>query len=240
MSTAAKGRAEALARELRARVARLPVANTPALRTVRRGFSRELRREVDLTPALVLDIAHALLGGRGGDGLRFVAYEIVVHHRPTFEGLSPAEVLELGEGIDSWGAVDCYALYLSGPVWHRGGLADSVIVEWTRSPNRWFRRAALVSTVALSRGGTVAQVRKVVAVCAALVGDRDDMVVKALSWSLRELAKTHPARARAFLLTYRSSLAPRVIREVEHKLTTGVKTGVTTGVKIRRTRDAER
>jgi 3-methyladenine DNA glycosylase AlkD len=209
MSTVATGRAEALARELRARVARLPVVNTPALRTVRRGFSRELRREVDLTPALVLGIAHALLRGRGGDGLRFVAYEIVVHHQPTFEGLSAAEVLALGEGIDSWGAVDCYALYLSGPVWRRGGFADSVIVEWTRSPNRWLRRAALVSTVALSRGGTVVDVRKVVAVCAALVGDRDDMVVKALSWSLRELAKTHPARARAFLLTYRPSRGTR-------------------------------
>jgi 3-methyladenine DNA glycosylase AlkD len=41
------------------------------------------------------------------------------------------------------------------------------------------------------------------------VADREDLVVKALSWALRALARRDPAA--------------RVIREVENKLTTGRK-----------------
>jgi 3-methyladenine DNA glycosylase AlkD len=53
--------------------------------------------------------------------------------------------------------------------------------------------------------------------------DRDDMVVKALSWALRELARKHKQAARSFLEENRQALAPRVLREVECKLTTGLK-----------------
>ena len=49
------------------------------------------------------------------------------------------------------------------------------------------------------------------------------MVVKALSWALRELGKKHPEKARKFLADHRRDLAARVIREVENKLTTGLK-----------------
>ncbi len=98
-----------------------------------------------------------------------------------------------------------------------------MIMGWTRSADRWWRRAALVSTVALSRRGGVDDVRKTFRTCAALVSDRDDMVVKALSWALRELGKKHPEKASKFLADHRRDLAARVIREVENKLTTGLK-----------------
>ena len=50
------------------------------------------------------------------------------------------------------------------------------------------------------------------------------MVVKALSWALRELAKKHPEQAASFLAKHRQVLAARVLREVNNKLTTGLKT----------------
>jgi len=49
------------------------------------------------------------------------------------------------------------------------------------------------------------------------------MVVKAISWSLRELSRRDPDSVRAFLLEYNGMLAPRVVREVKTKLTTGLK-----------------
>jgi 3-methyladenine DNA glycosylase AlkD len=57
-----------------------------------------------------------------------------------------------------------------------------------------------------------------------LVDDRDDMVVKALSWALRELSKADRAAADAFVATHEDALAPRVKREVANKLRTGLKT----------------
>jgi 3-methyladenine DNA glycosylase AlkD len=61
-------------------------------------------------------------------------------------------------------------------------------------------------------------------VCSLLVEDRDDMVVKALSWALRELGKKHPAEVRGVLATHEKRLAARVTREVNNKLRTGLKT----------------
>ncbi|HUS10646.1 MAG TPA: DNA alkylation repair protein, partial [Pyrinomonadaceae bacterium] len=63
--------------------------------------------------------------------------------------------------------------------------------RWARSKNRWLRRTALVSTVPLNnkaRGGRGDSERTLM-ICEMLLDDRDDMVIKALSWALRELSK---------------------------------------------------
>ena len=135
------------------------------------------------------------------------------------------EILEpLGDLMDSWGAVDLFA-YLAGPAWRAGQLSDEQVLKWTESENRWWRRAALVCTVFLNRkaqGGT-GDTKRTLAVCERLVDDRDKMVVKALSWALRDLAKVDPQAVENFLSKYDTRLPALVKREVRNKLTTGVK-----------------
>jgi 3-methyladenine DNA glycosylase AlkD len=102
---------------------------------------------------------------------------------------------------------------------------NELIHDWAHSKDRWWRRAALVSTVALNveaRGGT-GDVPRTLQVCRLLVGDRDDMVVKASSWALRALVEHDPKAVREFLAEHESILAARVKREVRNKLTTGLK-----------------
>jgi 3-methyladenine DNA glycosylase AlkD len=60
-------------------------------------------------------------------------------------------------------------------------------------------------------------------VCRLLVEDRDDMVVKAMSWALRELSKRDPTAVRQFLDEFQHAIAARVVREVGNKLSTGLK-----------------
>jgi 3-methyladenine DNA glycosylase AlkD len=60
-------------------------------------------------------------------------------------------------------------------------------------------------------------------VCRQLKADRDDMVVKGMSWALRELAKRDPTAVTDFIRGEGSELAPRIRREVTSKLTTGLK-----------------
>jgi 3-methyladenine DNA glycosylase AlkD len=193
------------------------------VRKVRREFSRILAPE---SPQAVLDFARLLLS-RLDPVLRFVAYELVSKHGPTFATTSSDQIVELGAGLDSWSSVDCFALYLSGPVWAAGRISDQTIVKWaslrSTEEDRWWRRAALVSTVSLSRQGLATNIPKVLRICTLLIHDRDDMVVKALSWALRELVRKHKSAARHFLDHNRQALAPRVLREVECKLTTGLK-----------------
>jgi 3-methyladenine DNA glycosylase AlkD len=211
--------ADQLAREINSRLVALPSRTAAAMRAIRRQYSQRLAAAKS---EFMIRLSLRLLGQ--SDRLcRFVAYELISHHRPAFESLKPAQLLRLGHGLNSWSSVDGFAGYLSGPIWRDGRLPDAVVMDWTQSADRWWRRAALVSTVALSRRGRVEDVRRTVKTCAALIFDHDDMVVKALSWALRELGKKHPETARRFLADHQRILAARVIREVENKLTTGLK-----------------
>lgn len=56
-----------------------------------------------------------------------------------------------------------------------------------------------------------------------LVADHDDMVVKAVSWALRELIIHDPDAVEKFLKDHEDVLAARVKREVRNKLDTGLK-----------------
>jgi 3-methyladenine DNA glycosylase AlkD len=120
------------------------------------------------------------------------------------------ELERFGRGIDSWGAVDMFACYLSGPAWREHQVPDKLIHNWARSADRWFRRAALVSTVPLNskaRGGK-GDSKRTLAVCASLVADRDDMVVKALSWALRERRSATRSQCGSFSMSIGAACRP--------------------------------
>jgi 3-methyladenine DNA glycosylase AlkD len=207
----------AISKELRA----LPQLKADPIRGVRRGFSKRL---ADRPPRFMINLALALIA-RPNLVYRIVAYELIHHHRPALRSLKAATLERLGIGIDSWGAVDTFAGYIAGPAWCNGQITDAQIHRWARSKDRWWRRAALVSTVPLnlkSRGGC-GDCKKTLAVCGMLIDDRDDMVVKAMSWALRELSKRNPKAVRGFIAENKDALAARVLREVRNKLTTGVK-----------------
>jgi 3-methyladenine DNA glycosylase AlkD len=213
--------ATTLAVEVADALGALDPPTTPAARGVRRAFSRRLR---SVPAGLVLDAAVKLVA-RGGELERFVAYELVFSHGPARRALTPRWLLRLGRNVASWGAVDCFACYLAGPAWRDGLVPVTLIRRWARSPDRWWRRVALVSTVPLNnktRGGG-GDARRTLAICGLLVADRDDMVTKGLSWALRELAKRDPAAVGAFLRRHEAALAARVRREVLNKLRTGLK-----------------
>jgi hypothetical protein len=141
------------------------------------------------------------------------------------ESITQSEVERLGKGIAGWGDIDCFGCIVAGPAWRAGRLSDRIVRIWARSDDWRWRRAALVSTVPLNsraQGGS-GDARQTLRICRMLVADRHDLVVKALSWALRGLAKRDPESVREFLSVYREKLAPRVLREVGNKLVTGLK-----------------
>lgn len=211
----------ALAQELLARLHAAPRMPTPAARALRREYSALLAQA---TPPQILTLALLLLK-EATPLRRFIAYELIFCHRETLTSLRAKHLEQLGRDLDSWGAVDTFACYLSGPAWRTRQISDTLIAKWARAQNRWWRRAALVSTVPLNRktlGGN-GDAQRTLRICHMLRHDRDDMVIKALSWALRELAKRDAKAVREFLMQYESELAPRVLREVRNKITTGLK-----------------
>ena len=209
--------------EIDSRIRRLPNLKVESVRNVHKEFSKRL---VNTSPKIVISISIRLLQlDRPGFEYRLVAYELVCYHKAALRSLGEKELELLGQGISSWGDVDTFACYLAGPAWREFQVSDELIHRWAHSEDRWWRRAALVCTVALNnkaRGGR-GDTKRTLDVCRLLISDRDDMVVKAMSWALRELSRRNPDAVRAFLLEYKGMLASRVVREVNTKLTTGLK-----------------
>jgi 3-methyladenine DNA glycosylase AlkD len=193
--------------------------SVPVMRGVAKEYARGLR---DQTREELLALAHALIATATHEG-RQTAYELIAARRDVADTLDPDDIGALGEGNDNWASVDAFAVLVAGTAWRKGRVDDAEVMRWALSADVWWRRTALVSTIPLnarSRGGTGDPVRTL-RICHALVADRHPMVVKALSWALRELIAHDRAAVEAFILA--EDVAPLVRREVQNKLRTGTK-----------------
>jgi hypothetical protein len=212
-------RIDALAVEIDAQVRALISPNTASVRALRRMFTRRIQEEpADFVIALALRLIERY-------GYRSIANELVRYHKPAFSSLDEPKLEVFGLGINSWWSVDDFARTLSGPAWLRGNITAQTVHKWAASGDFWWRRAALVSTVALntrSQGGP-GDIPRTLTVCRLLISDHEDMVVKAMSWALRELVVHDPEAVRQFLMEHDDVLAARVKREVNNKLNTGLK-----------------
>src|ERR1700684_1483027 len=146
MEEASLAGVSALAQEIDERLSAMPHAATVDLRQLRREFSKRLK---DAAPYVVIELASLLLEVRGME-YRFIAYELIHHHPGALWHLNAWQLEQLGRGMASWSAVDCFAVYLAGPVWRERRVPNSLIHGWAKSIDRWWRRAALVATVPLN------------------------------------------------------------------------------------------
>lgn len=191
--------------------------DVPSLRMVRREISREIRL---LDGPAVIALALAL---KPSVPLWLVC-ELVAGHHAAFAELDRGKVERLGAGLASWYDVDGFGITLAGPAWRAGLISDEAVVEWAGSADRWWRRAALVVTVPLNVAATrTGDAARTLGICQLLLDDRDDMVVKAMSWALRALSVRDAAAAEGFLVENEERLAARAKRELRHKLMTGRK-----------------
>jgi hypothetical protein len=209
-----------VANEIAARLHALPQHDATTLRALRRDVSAEL---VSRSARDILRIATELMGS--APGCHVVACELILHRPDALASIRAKDLEGLGRSMASWAEVDTFACYLAGRAWRAGQVDDGVIQGWAKSADRWWRRAALASTVPLNvraQGGT-GDAKRTLRVCGLLVADRDPMVVKALSWALRALAVQDPVAVSKFLTRHGEELAPRIRREVRSKLETGRK-----------------
>ena len=196
-------------------------SSAAALRAERKRISREIAAyDRDAVLGLARDLIDSGIP-------RFVPYELILCHAPAIETLRPSDVMRLSRGLQTWGDIDSFACFITGPAWRSSRLSDARVRKWTQSRDWIWRRVAAVSTVPLNsraRGGH-GDARRTLMICRALLADPHDLVQKAVSWALRELAKRDPASVRKFLDASDDKLSARVRREVLNKLLTGRKNG---------------
>jgi len=199
---------EEMAARIRAEIADLPRRDTPHVRALRKDWTARLKDE---GASAVLALGQAVERASPQEG-KWVAYELIRHHKGAFAAVGPGEVEDFATRIESWYATDAFGTILSGPLWAEGRLPDALFEAWSRSQNRWLRRSALVATV--GRNGSVpgGDPARTLPLCLALAEDRDDMVEKAVSWALRYLSQKNRAAVVAFTDEHGGRFRPRVRR----------------------------
>ncbi len=202
-------------------------------RSLKRLPDEFLQRSRLLSGETVVQVALDLWG-RGDQRNRWAAATLLQSHPTAFRHLRWRPLEEMGGGICNWGDADAFA-FLAGLAWRNGQITDQRVHRWARSQDRWWRRAALVCTVVLNRRswGGRGDVERTLAVAELLASDRDDMVVKGLSWALREVIPVDRRAVEQFVRNHDDVLAARVKREVRNKLTTGLKNPRSKGKAVR-------
>ncbi len=139
--------------------------------------------------------------------------------------ISKTEAENMMLGMDNWVLVDTYSSLILGPLWQRQVFVDADIQVFAKHPDLWMRRMAVASTVALNRKrkGFNGDSKRTLLICEMLVYDKEDMVVKAVSWALRSLIPWDRRGVESFLNAHHNVLHKRIIREVHNKLDTGYK-----------------
>jgi 3-methyladenine DNA glycosylase AlkD len=96
--------------------------------------------------------------------------------------------------MNNWDLVDAAAPYILGE--HLKVRPRQVLQRLARSRNLWERRIAIVSTLALIRGGDIAETYRIARM---LLADEHDLIHKAVGWALRETGKVSAGELTEFL-----------------------------------------
>jgi 3-methyladenine DNA glycosylase AlkD len=121
------------------------------------------------------------------------------------------------ERVSTWADHDALVQYLIGPMIVADPRRLGRLSVWSRSRNRWRRRAAAVALLRGTNQGLFWE--EVQQMTHALVEDDDDMVRKGLAWLLRETARFDGARTLPLLLSIRESAPRLVLRTACERLT---------------------
>lgn len=154
---------------------------------------------------------------------RIAAAKLLTQARiPEDESLVWEELLRWLPDFDAWAIADHACKAIDRRLVARPDRLD-VVEGWTRDPNLWVRRAALVATLAWTKQNHPtpeenAARDRILGWAAGYVVDRDWFIQKAVGWWLRSLGAHDPQRVRAFLEGPGRDLKAFARREAEKRL----------------------
>ena len=118
--------------------------------------------------------------------------------------------------MDNWATTDQLSTHMICASIKKDPALTHKLLEWTKSENRWRRRASAVSLVPLARRGELLDV--VFKVSNELMTDEEDMVQKGVGWLIKEASKKHPYEVRKYLLEWREQTSALILRYASEKL----------------------
>jgi 3-methyladenine DNA glycosylase AlkD len=203
-----------LLQQIRGEFARLDRINAPAVpRVARDVYARVKRWDLADRDRFV----HALWESR-----KLEEAELAIYVYRRFARQCGAREFRMFTGwldryVNEWGLTDGLSLWLLGASIGNHPSLIAKLHPWTRSENRWKRRAAAVAMVPSARRGL--HTREIFRIATPLMPDDDHMVRKGVGWLLKETYPKKPAETVRFLLPWRGKAPRLTLRYAAEKMT---------------------
>ena len=112
--------------------------------------------------------------------------------------------------ITNWAACDGFCNHAVGDFIEKFPGAVEELKEWTRSENRWMRRAAAVSLIIPAKHGKF--LNDAIAIADLLLTDSDDMVQKGYGWLLKEASRKHTDEVFSYVMKNKKRMPRTALR----------------------------
>jgi 3-methyladenine DNA glycosylase AlkD len=118
--------------------------------------------------------------------------------------------------IDNWATCDNLCNHAVGSFIQMYPDYMAGLKKWTKSKNRWLRRAAAVSLIIPARKGQF--LKDIFQIADNLLTDEDDMVQKGYGWMLKEASRKHQAQVFDFVLKNKTCMPRTALRYAIEKM----------------------
>lgn len=179
------------------------------------SLARDWRAQVD--PAQRIDLAAGLWDSDIHEAMVAAAKLLTQARIRPDDGPAWKLIAGWAEGFLGWAVAD-HASIAGGKRLMADPRRLDQVETWTRHPNMWTRRAALVMTLPWTRLTHPKPAEQAVRVrvlgwAEGYVADRDWFIQKAIGWWLRDLSKHDPAMVRDWMAVHGDGMKPFARRE---------------------------
>lgn len=112
--------------------------------------------------------------------------------------------------ITNWASCDGFCNHTMGTFIEQYPEYIDELKHWTKSENRWMRRAAAVSLIVPAKHGKFS--RESIEIAGLLLNDRDDMVQKGYGWLLKEVSRKHTDDVFAYVMRHKATMPRTALR----------------------------
>lgn len=123
--------------------------------------------------------------------------------------------------VNNWASCDTICNHTIGEFVVRYPEFLSRLKVWTKSENRWMRRAAAVTLIIPARQGKFLD--DIFAIAEILLHDKDDMVQKGYGWMLKAASQAHQDKVFRFVLRHRADMPRTALRYAIEKMPADLK-----------------
>lgn len=182
---------------------------TPAMRALARSIYDAKRDRWSIDDAMAL--ADLLIVDRFLE-TKSIGIEVVARYRRAF---TPALLVRwkrwlAGNHSANWATTDAICGTLIGPLLVAFPNRAETMRGWSKDRNMWVRRASIVGLIPLTRQGQALDL--VYEIAGRLHADREDLIQKAVGWTLREAGKADAGRLERYLRANGPSIPRTTLR----------------------------